>query len=228
MNELLWLVLLLVNFTAILLAYRFFGKIGLYIWIPIVTIVANVQVLKTVDIFTMTATLGNIVYASSFLVTDILSENYGKKDAAKAVKIGFFSLISMTVLMYIALKFLPSPEDFAHESLVTIFGIMPRIAIASLTAYVLSQTNDIWLYNLIKRKFPAERFIWLRNNGSTMVSQLIDTTVFTFLAFTGVFPWDVFWQIFWTTYLLKWVVAAADTPFIYIASYWHRKEVVSD
>jgi len=228
MNELMWLIMLLVNFTAILLAYRFFGKTGLFIWIPIATIIANVQVLKTVDIFTITATLGNIVYASSFLVTDILSENYGKKEAAKAVKIGFFSLISMTLLMYLALKFVPSSEDFAHESLTTIFGIMPRIALASLTAYLISQTNDIWLYGLIKRKFPAERFIWLRNNGSTMVSQLIDTFIFSFIAFTGVFPWDVFWQIFWTTYLLKWVVAAADTPFIYIASYWHRKEVVSD
>lgn len=228
MNEMMWLIMLLLNFTAILLAYRFFGKIGLYIWIPIATIIANVQVLKTVDIFTITATLGNIVYASSFLVTDILSENYGKKDAAKAVKIGFFTLISMTVIMYVALKFIPSSEDFAHESLVTIFGIMPRIALASLTAYVVSQTHDIWMYNLIKRKFPAERFIWLRNNGSTMVSQFIDTILFTFIAFTGVFPWHVFWEIFWTTYLLKWVVAAADTPFIYIASYWHRKEVVVD
>lgn len=228
MNELLWLVMLLVNFSAIILAYRLFGKTGLYIWIPLATIVANVQVLKTVDIFHLTATLGNIVYASSFLVTDILSENYSKRDAVKAVKIGFFSLISMTVLMYIALKFNPSPDDFSQKSLETIFGIMPRIALASLTAYVISQSHDIWMYDLIKRKLPAERFIWIRNNGSTMISQLIDTTVFTFIAFTGVFPWPVFWQIFATTYALKWVVAAADTPFIYIASYWHRKQLVSD
>ncbi|MBN2656264.1 MAG: queuosine precursor transporter [Spirochaetales bacterium] len=228
MNELLWLAMLLVNFSAILIAYRLFGKLGLFIWIPIATIVANVQVLKTVDIFSITATLGNIVYATSFLVTDILSENYGRREASRAVKVGFFSLIAMTVLMYIALKFNPSADDFAQESLQTIFGIMPRIALASLTAYLLSQFHDIWMYNLIKKKFPAERFIWLRNNGSTMLSQLIDTTVFCFIAFTGLFPWNIFWQIFWTTYLLKWVVAAADTPFIYIASYWHRKEVVSD
>ena len=220
--------MLLVNFGAILLAYRFFGKTGLYIWIPISTIVANIQVLKTVDLFSITATLGNIVYASSFLVTDILTENYGRKEAGKAVKIGFFSLISMTALMFISLKFIPSPEDFSQESLQTIFGIMPRIALASVTAYLISQTHDIWMYDLIKNKFPAERFIWLRNNGSTMLSQLIDTTVFTFIAFSGLFPWSVFRQIFWTTYLLKWIVAAADTPFIYIASYWHRKELVSE
>lgn len=228
MNEWLWLLMLLINFLAILTAYRLFGKTGLYIWIPIATIVANVQVLKTVDIFSFTATLGNIVYATSFLVTDILCENYGKKEASKAVKIGFFSLISMTVLMYIALKFVPSTDDFSQKSLETIFGVMPRIALASLSAYLISQFHDIWMYNLIKRRFPAERYIWLRNNGSTMISQLLDTTVFCFIAFTGLFPWSVFWQIFWTTYLLKWLVAAADTPFIYIASAWHRREVVSD
>lgn len=228
MNELLWLLMLLVNFGAILLAYRLFGKVGLYIWIPIAAIIANIQVLKAVDIFSITATLGNIVYATSFLVTDILNENYGKKEAGIAVKIGFFSLISMTALMYIALKFIPSQEDFAQESMEVLFGIMPRIALASLAAYLISQFHDIWMYGLIKSKLPAERFIWIRNNGSTMISQLIDTCVFSFVAFWGVFPWDVFWQIFWTTYLLKWLVAAADTPFIYIASYWHRKELVVD
>ncbi len=78
-NESLWFLLLFVNFTAILIAYRFFGKLGLYIWIPIATILANIQVLKMVDLLSIGVTLGNITYASSFLVTDILSENYGKK-----------------------------------------------------------------------------------------------------------------------------------------------------
>ncbi len=88
-NEFLWLVLLLINFSAILLAYRFFGKTGLYVWIPIATILANIQVLKMVDLLTIGVTLGNITYASSFLVTDILSENYGKRSAKRAVFIGF-------------------------------------------------------------------------------------------------------------------------------------------
>ena len=107
--------------------YRLFGKTGLFIWIPIAGIIANIQVLKVVDLFGINATLGNIVYASSFLVTDILSENYGKKSAAKAVFVGFLSLIASMILFQAALWFTPAADDWAQDSLVNIFGFMPRI-----------------------------------------------------------------------------------------------------
>lgn len=228
MNELLWAAMLAVNFVLIIIAYRLFGRIGLYAWVPIAAIVANVQVVKLVEFFGITATLGNIVYASSFLVTDILSEIYGKKEAKRAVYIGLFSLVSMTVLMNLALTFIPAADDFAQESLSTIFGFMPRIAGASLLAYLLSQTHDVWAYDFWRNRFPSLRFLWLRNNASTMVSQLIDSTVFTLLAFWGVFPMEALVEIFWTTYLLKWVVGAADTPFIYIARYWYDRGRISE
>lgn len=221
MNELLWPAMLAVNFGLILVSYRIFGKTGLYAWVPLAAIVANIQVIKLVELFGITATLGNIVYASSFLVTDILSEMYGKKQARKAVFIGLFSLVAMTVLMNLALFFTPAPDDFAQDSLAVIFGFMPRIAAASLLAYLVSQMHDVWAYDFWRKRFPGLRFIWLRNNASTMVSQFIDSTVFTVLAFWGVFPPVVLVQIFWTTYLLKWVVGVADTPFIYLARRWH-------
>ena len=221
-NEFLWLLMLAVNFISILLFYRFMGKTGLFIWIPISVILANIQVLKTVELFGITNTLGNIVYATSFLVTDILSENYSKKDAFKAVIIGFMSLIFMTVIMQIAILFQPSADDFAQESLQTIFGIMPRIALASLTAFLLSEFHDIWAYDFWKKKFTGSKNIWIRNNASTAVSQLIDSSVFTAIAFLGVFPNDIFIEILITTCVLKWIVAALDTPCVYIAEYWHR------
>lgn len=222
-NELWWLLLLVTNFAAILFIYRFMGRIGILIWIPIATIIANIQVLKTIELFGVTATLGNIVYATSFLVTDILSENYGKKSARSAVLIGFFSLITATVVMNIALGFLPSPEDFAQESLVTLFSILPRITLASLAAYGISQIHDIWAYQFWRKKLPASRYIWVRNNASTMVSQLIDTLIFNTIAFAGVFPWDIWWEINLTTYLLKWLVAGLDTPLVYIAARWFSR-----
>ncbi|MFP4266501.1 MAG: queuosine precursor transporter [Spirochaetaceae bacterium] len=216
-NELFWAVMLLVNFIAIIAAYRLWGRIGLFIWVPAAVIIANIQVTKTVELFGITATLGNIVYASSFLVTDILSENYGKKDARRAVGIGFFSLILFTLLMNLALFFEPAPGDFAHESMNTIFGFLPRIVAASLAAYGVSQLHDVFAYHRWKQKFPGKRFIWLRNNMSTMVSQLIDSLIFTSIAFWGVFPQAVLLEIFITTYLLKWIVALLDTPFVYLA-----------
>jgi uncharacterized integral membrane protein (TIGR00697 family) len=228
LNELLWPVMLAGNFGLILASYRIFGKTGLYAWIPLAAIVANIQVIKLVELFGITATLGNIVYASSFLVTDILSEMYGKKQARKAVFIGLFSLVAMTVLMNLALFFTPAPDDFAQDSLAVIFGFMPRIAAASLLAYLVSQMHDVWAYDFWRKRFPGLKFIWLRNNASTMVSQFIDSTVFTVLAFWMVFPPAVLVQIFWTTYLLKWVVGLADTPFIYLARRWYDQGKIPD
>lgn len=190
-------------------------------WIPISVIVANIQVIQTVELFGLVATLGNIVYATSFLVTDILSENYGKQEAKKAVWIGFFSLISMTLLMNLALQFLPLEGDEfageAHNATSTIFSLMPRIAVASLTAYLLSQRHDVWAFHFWQRRFSTDRQLWLRNNLSTMVSQLIDSSVFVIIAFWGVFESKMLFEIFITTYFLKWIVAAADTPFVYWA-----------
>lgn len=226
-NELLWLAMLLANFFLIILAYKLFGKKGLIMWIPISVIVANIQVIQTVELFGMVATLGNIVYASSFLVTDILSENYGKEEAKKAVWIGFFSLISMTLLMNLALLFQPlKGDEFAivtHEATSTIFKLMPRIAVASLAAYLLSQRHDVWAYHFWRKHFPHDGQIWLRNNLSTMISQLIDSSVFVLIAFYGVFGKALLFEIFLTTYFLKWIVAAADTPFVYWGKFIYKK-----
>ncbi len=221
-NELLWVIMLLMNFGAILFAYKYFGKIGLFVWIPISTILANVQVLITLELFGFVATLGNIIYASGFLVTDILSENYGRKEANKAVAIGFFSLIVTTVIMNVCLLFIPLNDEMSlslYGSLKDIFSLMPRITFASLTAYILSQKHDVWAFEFWKNKFQGTKNLWIRNNLSTMISQLIDSTIFTIIAFVGTgMPLSVMFEIFVTTYILKWLVAAADTPFLYLAS----------
>jgi len=216
-NELLWIVLMLVNFASILLVYRLFGKTGLFVWIAVGAILANIQVIKTVEIFGLVATLGNIIYGTSFLATDVLNELYGPKEARKGVWIGFSFLIIAMVIMQICLLFAPHASDFAHPALATIFGIFPRIVLASLTAYVISQLHDIWAYNFWRKVFPGEKLIFIRNNLSTMVSQAIDSIVFCSIAFIGVFEASVWWGILLSTYVLKWIVAAADTPFIYIA-----------
>lgn len=224
MNEILWVGMLLANFIGIIVCYRWFGKIGLFIWIPISVILANIQVVKTIELFGVTATLGNIVYATSFLATDILSENYGKQEAKRAVYVGFFSLVVMAGLMNLALLFKPAPEDFTQESLQTIFNLVPRIAGASLLAYWVSQLHDVWAYQFWKKRFPSSKFIWLRNNASTIVSQLIDSMIFTLAAFLGKFPAGVLVEIVVSTYILKVIVAIADTPFIYLARRIKEKE----
>jgi len=213
-NELLWLGFMLINFGLIILGYKLFGKKGLYMWVVISAILANVQVLKTVELFGQVATLGNIMYGTSFLATDILSEKYGKKEARKGVYMGMFTLFATALVMTVSLMFTPDSSDWVQESLSNVFGIIPRIAFASMLAYFISQMHDTWAYSFWKKR---TQHIWIRNNASTILSQLIDTILFTFVAFYGVFEKEIFVSILITTYLFKVVVAIADTPFIYFA-----------
>ncbi len=222
-NFTLWIVFLLIDLSFALIAFRLFGKQGLYLMIIMNIILANIQVIKTVEMLGFVATLGNILYGSIFFATDILSECYGKKSAKKGVWMGFFAIIVTTIVMYLTLFFVPHESDFIHPHLEAIFSFLPRIVFASLVAYIISQNHDIWLFHLIKKKTKG-RYLWFRNTFSTMTSQLIDSIIFTIIAFYGVFSFDIWFQILITTYVFKLLVAVLDTPFIYIAKYWIASE----
>lgn len=218
MNDVLFFVSVVFYLVAVIAMYKLFGKTGLYVFTAFSTILANIQVCKCVDIFGVSTTAGNVLYASTFLITDILSEKHGKKSAQKAVWIG----LSITILWIIGtqgtLHLVPNESDWISPSLNTVFGFVPRVAIASLIGYAISQTIDVSLYHLIwKKSGSTDKFLWLRNNGSTLISQLADTLIFTFLAFWGTYPLDVFVSILLTTYLFKVIVALFDTPFMYVA-----------
>lgn len=216
-NELLGIGFALLNIIFVLIMYKFFGRTGLFVWVGFATVLANIQVTKMIEIFGLTATLGNAIYGSIFLVTDILNEKYGKKEAKKAVWLGFASLIMMTIIMQVVLQFTPSPDDFAHDSLSTIFGLIPQIALGSIIAYLVSQYTDVYIFSFLRKLFPSDKAFWIRNNGSTMLSQLLDTLIFTSIAFYGVLPLDVWMSVFFSTYLLKFLVSILGTPFGYIA-----------
>jgi len=223
MNETLWILFALVDLCMVLAVYRFFGRVGLFGLMVFNLLLCNIQVLKTVELFGLTTTLGNVLYASVFLATDLLSEFYGKKEAQKGVLLGFVTLLMMVGYMQIALLFQPAGDDFAQPHLQALFGFMPRIALASMCAYLISQMHDVWAFHAIKER-TGGKHLWLRNNASTMVSQFLDSAIFCTIAFWGLFPVNVFWEIMLSTYIIKVAVAALDTPFIYIAKRFFRKE----
>ncbi|APJ11426.1 queuosine precursor transporter [Bacillus safensis] len=216
-NEGIWILFAIINFIIVLLFYKGFGKMGLFVWIGFATVAANLQVVKTVELFGLTATLGNILYGSVFFATDVLNEKYGQNEARKAVWIGFATLLTLTVVMQEALLFHPAPSDISQTSLETIFGFMPRVALGSLAAYIISQMLDVYVYSFIRRIFPSDGALWVRNAGSTMISQLLDTLIFTTIAFLGTYPFHVWIEIFITTYVIKFIVAAIGTPYAYAA-----------
>ena len=217
-NELIFIITVLIYLGSVLGLYKLFGKNGLYAFAVFGTLLGNIAVCKNVDIFGVATTAGNVLYASTFLVTDILSEKYGRKDASKAVAYSFSIMILWMLGTQLILWFTPNANDYINESLKVVFGLVPRITVASLMGFVCSQNIDVFLYHFIwKRTGSGKSKLWLRNNGSTLTSQLIDTVIFTFTAFWGVYPNDVFVSILLTTYLFKAAVALMDTPFMYIA-----------
>jgi hypothetical protein len=226
MNELLWIGFALLDLCLALLMFRLFGRIGLYGLIVMSLIVCNIQVLKVIELFGFTTTLGNVLYASVFLSTDLLGEFYGKQEARRGVLLGFCTLIIATLYMQIALQFKPAPSDFIQPHLAAVFDVVVRVSAASLLAYLVSQLHDVWAFHFWKRR-TGGRHLWLRNNASTWVSQLLDTMIFCTVAFWGVFPLDVWLEIAGTTYVIKLAVAVLDTPFMYLARRIAPKEALA-
>lgn len=223
MNELLLIASLLVVYGSVLLAFKLFGKTGLYCFTCIATITANIEVLILVDAFGMEQTLGNILFASTFLVTDILSEIAGKKEAQKAVNIGIFTSVIFIVISQSWLLYHPSVNDWAQEPIRTIFSNTPRLMIVSVVVYAICQRFDVWAYHkwwaFTQSKFggDSKKFLWLRNNGSTMISQLLNTVLYTFGAFWGMYDFPVLVSIAMASYVIFIVTSLADTPFVYLA-----------
>ena len=221
MNLLVLLVNVVFIFGSTVLVERLFKKSGLYAWIAIATITANIITAKMIDIAGITTAIGTIEFASVFLATDILSEKYGRKEARKGVFIGLFASIAAIIIFQIALLYNPSAYDYANDSMETLFGFNLRISSASVVMFFVANIADVWLFNKIKDKTQG-RFTWLRNNVSTIVCNCLENFAFIFLAFIGVYSAGECVEIALTTSVLEIIVALLDTPFLYLAT--HKKK----
>lgn len=227
-NELLIILSFIVIYGGVILFYRFFGRKGLLAFNVMATILANIEVLILVRAFGVEMTLGNVLFGSTFLITDILSENHGRKDANRSVIIStlcsiFFILISQMWLLYT-----PSENDWASGSFHTIFSSTPRIVCASLAVYLVSQLTDVWLYHKwwdwCRTRFgDSRKGLWIRNNGSTMISQLLNTFLYTVFAFYGTYEIPTLISIFLSSYMIYFIISLLDTPVVYWCRQIHEK-----
>lgn len=229
-NELLLIASIIFIFGAVLLAYRFFGKIGLYCMSVLATVLANIEVVILVNAFGMEQTLGNVLFASTFLITDILSECEGKREANKAVFLGILASVFFLLLSQSWLLYRPSENDFVFESMKTVFSNTPRMILSSLFAYAVSQLFDVWLYHkwwaFTEKKFANKRrFLWLRNNGSTLISQILNTVLFNVIAFAGIYDSKTLVSIVISSYVIFIVTSLVDTPAVYIARNIHDRQL---
>ena len=216
MNTVLFFVTVVVTFGGLLLVSRLFGKEGIFAWIGLAVVVANILVCKCVDLFGLSATLGNVMFGSVFLATDILTEKYGVKTARKAVWVGVVSEVLSLAVLQTALAFTPNELDVVNDSMQNIFGLYPRVTIASISMFVLSNQLDIFLFDKIKQKTNG-KYLWLRNNVATCVSQCIENYLFYVIAFLGIYGMKDIGMMTLTCCIIEIIVAVCDTPFIYLA-----------
>jgi uncharacterized integral membrane protein (TIGR00697 family) len=233
-QELLWVCTLLLDLGGTVLLYRLFGKAGLQVAIATAIILANLQGPKLTEIFGFQTSLGVIFYSSIFFATDVLSENYGRAEANKAVRMGFAVSLIVLMMMSLALLYQPSsrPEaaEFSsniHNAFQTIVSFTPRFIAGSLLAYIVSQSFDVWVFHKIK-KVTGERWLWLRNNLSTMSSQIIDTVIYSLVAWWGILSLDEALMLGAVKYGFKVVIAAIDTAFLYWARASFRQRQAKD
>jgi len=216
MNTVLFFVTVVVTFGGLLLVSRLFGKEGIFAWIGLAVVIANILVCKCVDLFGLSATLGNVMFGSVFLATDILTEKYGVKTARKAVWVGVVSEVLSLAVLQTALAFTPNELDMVNDSMKNIFGLYPRVTIASISMFVLSNQLDIFLFDKIKQKTNG-KYLWLRNNIATCVSQCVENYLFYVIAFLGIYGMKDIGMMTLTCCIIEIIVAICDTPFIYLA-----------
>lgn len=233
-QELLWLTTLCVDLAGTVLLYRLFGKAGLQVAIATAIILANLQGPKLTVIFGMQTSLGVIFYSSIFFATDVISENYGRAEANKAVRMGF--AVSVIVLLMLSLALLYQPSDkpdtaiFSaniHNAFATIVDFTPRFVFGSLLAYYVSQSFDVWAFHKIKA-VTGERLLWLRNNLSTMASQIVDTVIYSLVAWWGIVDLRTALLLGAAKYVFKLAIAIIDTVFIYWAKFAFQQRRAAD
>jgi uncharacterized integral membrane protein (TIGR00697 family) len=227
-NELLIILSFAIIYGSVVAFYRFFGKGGLLAFNVLATLLANIEVMILVRAFGVEMTLGNVLFASTFLITDILSENHSRKDANKAVIISTLCSVIFVVISQMWLQYTPSENDWASGAFNTIFSNTPRIVCASLAVYLISQLTDVWLYHKwwdwCRKHFNDDRKgLWIRNNGSTMISQLLNTFLYTALAFYGTYDLGTLVSIFCSSYIIYIITSLLDTPFVYWCRNIHEK-----
>lgn len=215
MNIILGIISIFVIFIIVVLIEKIFKKEGLNTWISIALILANMVVGKSIDILGFTTTLGSVLFASTFLATDILSEKYSKEDAKKAIYMSVFSSLAFILITQIVLAFIPNKTDIVNDSMRVLFTISLRTTVASLLMFFISNMFDIYLYNKLKKKYPNK--MWFRNNIATIISNCTENFFFVMFAFIGIYDISVILSIAITKTIIEIIIALCDTPFLYLS-----------
>ena len=182
-------------------------------------LLANILAVKKIDLGPFVLTGGLFVFPITFLLTDAINEIFGRIVANRLVWFGFASMALAAAVIQIVIAVPPSAMWGEQEAFQTVLGGTLRITIASMVAYLVSQFHDVWAFDFWKKKTKG-KYLWLRNNASTVVSQTIDSTIFILIAFAGLMPNSALIPMITGQLVVKWIIAIADTPFCYLLVSW--------
>ncbi|CEG29319.1 putative integral inner membrane protein [Bacillus sp. B-jedd] len=168
-----------------------------------------------------------IIYVFTYPLIDVIVEVYGRKYAQRTVRAGLITQIFALVFISAAIALPSAPAFSDQESFETILGGSFRVIIASLISYMVSQNLDVLVFNKLKSRHGQKK-LWLRNNASTMLSQLVDTSIFIVIAFYGIVPMAGLAVMIMTQYIFKFFASIAITPLVYLmVNYIKKKELAS-
>jgi uncharacterized integral membrane protein (TIGR00697 family) len=185
-------------------------------------VLANLLGTKIADFGLFVASVGIFMYPVTFLVTDIVVDVFGREKVKGFILAGFMANIMIFLLVALSVWLPPAGRYPNNDAFLTVFNPSLRIIIASLVAFLISQFHDVFALEFWKKKTRG-RFLWFRNNVSTIVSQFLDTTIFMFIAFYMASPQytvDFIFMLIIPYWMLKILVALCDTPFVYLGVWW--------
>lgn len=216
MNTIILFAEILVIFGSLLIVKKLFNKEGMLAWMAVASVLANVITAKNATVLGLNTAIGSVMFASTFLATDIISECYGKQEAKRAVYFGLFGTLMLIISTQIALLYKPSMIDYANGAMQTLFSLNLRISISSAVMYFVANIADVLLYNKIKEK-TGEKLMWLRNNVSTILCNCLENFFFIFFAFVGIYSMKDILIIALSTSVIEAIIGLCDTPFLYLA-----------
>lgn len=194
---------------------------GLFVGLLILANIVAVKLVSIGEFAILPAAV--VIYIFTYPIIDVIVEVYGKEQAKQTVRAGLITQVIALVFISITVA-LPSASFWQGQtSFETILNGSLRVIAASLISYFISQNLDVYVFDRLKKKHGTKK-LWLRNNASTMVSQLVDTSIFITIAFAGMVPTAVLFGMIATQYVVKFFATIATTPLVYGAVYGIRKQ----
>lgn len=185
-------------------------------------VIVNTLGTKITTIAGVRVSVGIFFVPALFLITDIVGEVYGRREASRFVNMATLMLVLLFVMTNVCIAVKPNETWAMQEQYAMVFGSSLRMTIASLVSFVIAQQLDVFLF-AFWGKVTKGRMLWVRNNASTITSQFIDTTIFEFIAFwhlTPKFTTSYIFSLIIPYWLFKVVFALLDTPFCYLGVWW--------